>query len=81
MLTGHFESYPAIELVSKMAPHLIAMRFLRGFFTGFFFLNNRALFFSEKKETCFYQSVKSDYLEIPRVSFVSSMSIQNVSNA
>ena len=76
MLTGHFESYPAVELVSKMAPHLIAMRFLRGFF-----LNNRALFFSEKKETCFFQSVKSDYLEIPRVSFASSMSIQNVINA
>ena len=31
MLTGHFESYPAVELVSEMAPHLIAMRFLRGF--------------------------------------------------
>ena len=81
MLTGHFESNPSVELVSRMAPHPIAMRFLRVFFLAFFYLNNRALFFSGKKGNCFYQSVKSDYHEIPRMSFVSSMSSQNVINA
>ena len=80
MLTGHFESNPSVELVSRMAPHLIAMRFLRVFFS-LFYLNNRTLFFSGKKGNCFYRSVKSDYLEIPRMSFMSSMSSQNVINA
>ena len=36
------------------------------------FVNNTALFFSGKKGKCLYQCVKSDYLEIPRLSFVSS---------